>query len=223
MPEIPTQSQPTPNQKSINWKRILIIAVIGAVVVGLGVLIFLLLQPKEETTSTVTTKKATPPAKVATPSTEKDETSDWKTYENDDFSYQINTPPTWFISDTYCKGEKRSNQVFIYDKSLSADCGLEAVAKLGAKIAIYVGPQLDKFPNIFPECKETQDTIEIAGLTAVKYYSPEEPCTKPGFSNIMIFFNYMENGYKIELLNNDTKGNYDPIYDQILSTFKLLD
>ncbi len=60
MPEVPTQPQPTSNQKSINWKRILIIAVIGAVVIGVGVLIFLIIQQKEETTT---------PPKTPTPST----------------------------------------------------------------------------------------------------------------------------------------------------------
>ncbi len=70
MPDVSTEPQVTPNQKSINWKRILIFVVIGVAVIGLGVLIFLILQPKEETTIPVATKKATPSAK-------KDETSDW--------------------------------------------------------------------------------------------------------------------------------------------------
>ena len=87
MPEIPTQPQPTSNQKALNWKRITVIAVIGAVVIGLGVLIFLLLQPKEETTP-VTTKKATPSAK-------KDETADWKTVVNDVLGYSIKHPKDW--------------------------------------------------------------------------------------------------------------------------------
>lgn len=92
MPEIPTQPQPTPNQKSINWKGILIVVVIGAIIIGLGVFIFLIFQPKPETTSTVTTKKATPSAKIATPSAEKDETADWDTYKNTNYNYSLKYP-----------------------------------------------------------------------------------------------------------------------------------
>lgn len=221
MPEI-TQSNSLELPRKINWKNILIILVIVILLIGGGVGIwFLLNQPT--TQPPTKTPTSTSSAKTATPSAQTDKTEDWKTYENDNFAYQIKIPLAWFISDTYCEGEKRSNQVFIYDRPLSDDCGVEAVAKLGAKIAIYVGPLHDKFPDIFPDCKETQDSIEIAGLTAIKYYSPEEPCTQPGFSTIKIFFNYKENGYQIELLNKDFKGNYDPLYNQILSTFKFID
>ncbi len=92
MPEIPTQPQPTSNQKSINWKRILIVAVIGAVVIGLGVLVFLILQPKDEATSTVTSKKVTPSAKISTPSAKKDEPADWKIYSSKSIGFQIKYP-----------------------------------------------------------------------------------------------------------------------------------
>lgn len=80
MPEDIPQSQPISNQKSINWKRMLIVAVTAAVVIGLGLLIFLILQPEPETTSIVINKKATPSAKTSTPSAKKDETADWKTF-----------------------------------------------------------------------------------------------------------------------------------------------
>ena len=58
-------------QKKINWKNVLIGVVIGAILVGLGVIIYLLLQPKSETPTT------TP--KTSTTSAKKDETANWKT------------------------------------------------------------------------------------------------------------------------------------------------
>lgn len=91
MPEIPTQ--PTSNQKSINWKNILIVAVIGAVVIGLGVLIFLILQPKpKETTPTTAPKTATTSAK-------KDETADWKVYTSEVLEITIKYPKDWAFKD----------------------------------------------------------------------------------------------------------------------------
>ncbi len=92
MPEDSSQPQPTSTQKSINWKNIIIGIVIGAILVGLGVLIFLLLQPSPETTSTGTTKKATPSAKISTPSAKKDETADWEIYENKNYGFFLKYP-----------------------------------------------------------------------------------------------------------------------------------
>ena len=78
---------------SINWKRVLITVVIGAVIVGLGVIVFLFLQPKPTEPAPVTTKEATSSATTTTPSAEKDETADWKTYSSKNFSFKY--PPSW--------------------------------------------------------------------------------------------------------------------------------
>jgi hypothetical protein len=45
--------------KKINWKNVLIGAVVGAILIGLGVLIFLLLQPKPEQPAILPTPKTT--------------------------------------------------------------------------------------------------------------------------------------------------------------------
>ncbi len=95
MPDISTQPQTTPEGKSINWKRILTVAVIGTVIIGLGVLLFLLLQPKEEAITPTTTKKATPSAKVSTPSAKKDVTANWKVYTNDNIGFTLKYPRSW--------------------------------------------------------------------------------------------------------------------------------
>jgi uncharacterized membrane protein len=51
MPEDTPQPQTSPSQKPTNWKAIIIIIVVGLVLVGLGVLLFFALQPKETTSS----------------------------------------------------------------------------------------------------------------------------------------------------------------------------
>ena len=85
MPEILTQPQPTSNQKALNWKRIIIAAVVAAFVIGLGVLIFLLFQPKEEVITPTTTKKATSSAK-------KDETAYFDDYKFTEKDYARSGP-----------------------------------------------------------------------------------------------------------------------------------
>jgi hypothetical protein len=51
MPEDTSQPQTNPSQKPPNWKAIIIIIVVGLVLVGIGVLLFFTLQPKETTSS----------------------------------------------------------------------------------------------------------------------------------------------------------------------------
>jgi len=94
MPEIPTQPQSTSNQKSINWKKILVVVAIAAVVIGSGVLIFLLLQPKPTQN---TTKNVTSYPIITTQSVKKSETTDWKTYTNKVYSFEVKYPTTWSL------------------------------------------------------------------------------------------------------------------------------
>lgn len=70
MSEIPSQQLPNqPTSPGVNWRNVLVGAVIGAVLVGIGVLAFYLYQGStEEITPTqpTTTKTATPSAKTST-------------------------------------------------------------------------------------------------------------------------------------------------------------
>ena len=71
MPEIPVQPhtpQPTPSQKGMNWKKILTIAVVALVLIGLGILLFLVLQAESEPSSSAITKRTTPPTNISTDS-----------------------------------------------------------------------------------------------------------------------------------------------------------
>jgi hypothetical protein len=70
MAEIPSQQLPNqPTPLGINWKNILVGAVIGAIVVGIGVFAFYLYQgstEKNTPTQPTTAKTATPSAKTST-------------------------------------------------------------------------------------------------------------------------------------------------------------
>jgi len=103
------------NQKEINWKSVLIGVIIGAILIGLGVLIYLLLQPKPEeitpattpktaTTSakkdgtTKETTKASPPCASSLTDADKIEIKLWKTYENSKYKYSFKYPENWIVS-----------------------------------------------------------------------------------------------------------------------------
>jgi len=97
------------DKKEINWKSVLIGVVIGAVLIGLGVCIYLLLQPKPKeskpiitpktTTETTTeTTKTTPACASTLTDADKIEIQLWKTYENSKYKYSFKYPETWQIS-----------------------------------------------------------------------------------------------------------------------------
>ena len=92
MPEVPTQPQSTLTQKSISWKRVLIMTFSTVVVIGSGVLIFLLLQPKP---TQITTNNVTSYPIITNQSVKKGETAGWKTYTNKVYSFEVKYPTTW--------------------------------------------------------------------------------------------------------------------------------
>ena len=97
MTEVPTQPQSQPTKQGINWKNILIGAIIGAVLVGIigGLVLYLYQSSSEETTPTTTPKTSTPSAKIPTPSAEKDETADWDTYLDSTNGVSFKYPTNW--------------------------------------------------------------------------------------------------------------------------------
>ncbi len=233
MPEITTQPQPTPNQKSINWKNILIGAVIGAVAIGLGVLIFLLLQPKDEISSTVTTKKATPSVKISTPSAKKDETSDWKTFSDKEKTITLKYPKEWdFVRENPPIGKSRSiviaqedvvgdpyiqiyissrNSDFDYYKKL-AERPVGSIVKEGGPVHPWVS-------------KKRLENLTVDGyITLREQVEPEQEGSRASYQLIVLI---NRENYVLDVRQTaDTKKDFDSsqkLFFQILSTFKLLD
>jgi hypothetical protein len=104
MPEISNQPiQPqTPSVVSqpseFNWKSVLIAVFIGAVVIVAAVasLSYYINQSQSSLeTGSVVIKKSTSSAKPTTPSAQKDETANWKVFE--DGSFIVKYPPDWEI------------------------------------------------------------------------------------------------------------------------------
>ena len=175
------QSKP----KGINWKTVLIGVVIGTVLVGLGVAIYFLLQPKPEPTSTATTKQATPSAKIATPSAQKDETAEWKVYRTSTFT--IKYPRTWFENKTYKGARQRGDALggvsaldfsvknpplgsnFRVTFELDSKEASESLSIYAAKIACLRESHAGAMGNCDnPNIPKFQETIQIAGKESIR-------------------------------------------------------
>ena len=213
----------------ISWRRVLkIILPIFVLFFAIAYWFVGIYTPsKIEAPNTVPTpdfQESTSSAKPATGSAQKDESKEWSIFKNKKFPYQVKYPKGWHSSDAYCSGEDRSNSVLIDRSAEKIICDSSTNGLQVGEFSISTGPVHENFPNVIPECKATQQNIEVASVQAVKYYGPEKPCVYPYTlkGKTFIFFNYKDVGYKIEFVNKDSEGNYDTIYDQILSTFKLI-
>jgi hypothetical protein len=199
MPEIPPQPQPTSNKKAINWKRVLIVALVGAIVIGLGVLIFLILQPKEETPTT---------ANKATPSAKKDETADWKTYTGKYYTFKY--PTDWKIETATLPDELRLvSPDLVVDES-----GPLIIVKSGTMVKLYLTPGSDR--DLKEYLHEYSIETTLGGEKAIRSSSDD--------SHTAYFV--VNNGkfYQIPRLYPAGKqSEYEDIFNKILSTFKFLD
>ncbi len=173
MAEVPIQ--PQTNKQGINWKNILIGAVIGFLVVGvIGALVFYLYRSdSEETTPTTTSKTSTPSAKKATSSAEKDEAADWKTYEGKAFKVRFKVPPDWKVKERekvvndqgtqiippeiYLNDQSRNRRIYIWDFYTGGE-GIRATSLPNQQIIIdgvetskhyikVIPPDLPDIPN----------------------------------------------------------------------------
>ncbi len=234
MPEIPTQPQPTSNQKSINWKRVLIITVIAVVVIGLGEIVYRVLQPKEETTTAVTAKKATPSAKISTPSVKKDETEGWKIVTNNKMGYSIKYPVSWA---TYrCEGNPVDYFV-ASEEPVSPKlkiCGTGATAP----VTIYKGKTLTEEVIQWDKVGQKEysnykkEYTTVGTRTVVKIYAVSKE-NLPAIQEGVIFINYILDDPQGALVIKyiqfpptevvPTRPDYTDILEKMLSTAKFLD
>lgn len=93
----PETNQPQQFQK-INWKNVLIGVLVGILLIGGGVAVWLLLG-NPSTSLPSKTPTATPPAETSTPSSQIDETADWKTYEGETIPVSFKIPSNYSVEE----------------------------------------------------------------------------------------------------------------------------
>ena len=235
-----TNLAPTP-KKPNKWLKIGLLGVAGLVIVGGLVYAGYWYGIKSSKLRTQSSKpelkiqNLTPTrALISTPIAIFDPTTDWMTYTNKKHGYLIRHPNDWLVYNE--EKWESDNEVSLCNPAASGlmeNSSILSRKDLGRCVGFYVWEswpgefiinfneeRWSNFPYILG--KEKGEIIEISGITAVKYPFTEKS-ELPRKQATRIYINYSGKGYFIEFLQTDKEGNYDSVYDQILSTFKFLD
>ena len=213
--------------------RVAIGLVVGAIVLAIGIggayFITNFVLTDATPVPSVEIKKATSSAKPATTSAQKAETADWKTYTNKELGFSIKYPSNWFYNDAAkyerdnCEpGPGIDDSTVIFDRKDLKCVGIATGTPGAFGFGISVRDQVfDPLEQLSPKIQK-YDYIVVDGEKAAKTY--KTPTSEgPWCSCTRIYFNHSGRGYQIGFVNKDLQGNYDSIYDNILSTFKFLD
>lgn len=235
MPESVQQPVPQPQvkatPKSTNWKKVgfTLVFIAACASIILGIYWFFVLSKSSDNLDLtgpvpkVTTKTSTESVKKATESAKKDETADWKTYENDKLGFSIKYPQNWFVYDNQtppCDG-KISGFLFVNQAKIS-ECIFADVAP--ADLIVRVGETPSAPYGPLPKSTEydTYTNYDFAGEKGVLNIRTEKS-EGPRRKETAIIVNHRNNQYSISYPNLDFKGKHEPIYDKIISTFTFLD
>ena len=151
-------------------------------------------------------------------------TANWKVYQNQYFSIMF--PPTWNVYEvnigqetTTCEeitqltgGSKKSYSTIKFSSDrLFLDCSLEGNTR---RLELYFEAFENGFPDLNSVFTPNHKTI-FQGEPAVRNIPPQQT----GIKQLnRITFNHSGNSFNI-FYNSDGEGVFDPLYDQILSTF----
>jgi len=156
----------------------------------------------------------------------KDETANWKTYTNTEFGYEIKYPVKWFIQGPY--GGQAGYDCTLVTSGVATiielsrtelnDCGFvaEQLPPSEAEITILANkvPYEDIYNILGPSERVTINQIPFAK------YKFTESSELPNVQATRLYTNKNGMGYLIFIKQSDKLGSYEPLYDQILSTFK---
>lgn len=178
-------------------------------------------------------KPPTQPQPITTqpssPTSNPDQTVNWKTYKNNAYGFEFKHPPDWsmkaFNDDTY----------FIFGPSEAVENAtslqLNHGWNTGLSIDIYKNPhkiedleregidETDNPNSPKPLNKYSYEKINLGGLSANKRVSLSEE-EYILFPHTYITLNANDHGWSVMFPNTDYEGNHYKGYDQILSTFK---
>ena len=141
----------------------------------------------------------------------------WDIYRNNEYGFEISYPKEWFYQEQITENEgifgvylsplqiiENSNQEKYFIVSIVPDVFTEQNLAMTGEAAGY------KF-----------QPIDFLGLPANNLIvTGEEELGKPSTS---ILFNRNLKGWLISYNNDDIAGNHDPVYDEIVSTFKFIE
>ncbi len=210
-PQQPTTAIATKN--TISWKNIVIGAVIGAVLLGVGgYLVYNAYQPKSSEPTVTTTKKATPSAKPATPSAQKDETADWKTYTSKLKVFEIKYPKNV----TAVTNSQNNNSEQLVLSLPESDKTLTGIPNIAIEVN-WVGG----FCAEAPEPCDVSKEVTFAGKKATLFtYNMNDKKVNPDVDRDQHYqILSLKNNNRVTISLNFRRGS-EQLFDQILSTFR---
>ena len=173
--------------------------------------------------STAVNVSSTSPLPSPTP----DETANWKTYTNTKYGYTVRYPKEWLVfgGDSFqynelCEENSTSKIHIEFTTEKITSCGhMDGEIDSSTQFAVYVFS--NPATNPVDTLTKTEPIIISGNIKATKEYYTQKS-QHPTAQATKIKFVHEGEGYTIYLKQKDNIGNYNPILDQILSTFQFI-
>ena len=141
---------------------------------------------------------------------------------------ELKYPPNWNVLGPYggdyndlCTENPQNKPIIIFSIEKPEYCGFvgEFLPPGEANLTIVTGSKYETLEGIV---SDNYEKITLSGENAVKYPFTETS-DLPNVQATRIYLNHNSRGYLIFIKQIDKKGNYEPLFNQILSTFKFFD
>ena len=234
-PKMQPQVQ-TVSVKTISWSRVIITVLVIIVVTAViaGAYWFFILNKDSDTsdlTGPVPKSNVTPATPSATPSTQKDDISDWRTYKSGEFIFKY--PPNWKLQ----KEDLTNNDLRLNSPNIEADIENVINVKKGSMIRFFPSEEYtsnktllqyvkDKFKTELEQKVAITTSTNLGGEGAVRLDSKlgVYGTSASDFISSTIYIVNNDKLYKITRLYLPGKqSEHKDTFNQILSTFKFLD
>lgn len=136
-----------------------------------------------------------------------DETSNWKIYSDEEFKFQIKYPPNWYT-------EKQSSSIYISESPIP-----DIPLTHGLPSAFQMSVDSISSENFSPVWKVQESVITIDKVQGKKFVDLE-PSPALEVLETRIILDNSPYRYTFVFQNKDNQGTHNPVFDQILSTFK---
>jgi len=185
-------------------------------------------DPSELSAPSPKIQRSSPAVSPSPSPTGADETANWELYTNQEFGYELKYPPNWNVLGPYggdyndlCTENPQNKPIIIFSIEKPEYCGFvgEFLPPGEANLTIVTGSKYETLEGIV---SDNYEKITLSGENAVKYPFTETS-DLPNVQATRIYLNHNSRGYLIFIKQIDKKGNYEPLFNQILSTFKFFD
>ena len=158
------------------------------------------------------------------------DTSDWKSYRNEEFGFEVKYPEDWFIYDYYYDGEKHSENLYIQNFSRPKEGGFSGIGGTGCQLGVWI--ENNKYSSIQEWIDVQKDNISE---DLEKVFIEEVQVGEMEGSEITFLGSFLGTGDSVIIILNNgiiykiseswqdvPQENCQSIFDKILSTFEFI-